>query len=83
MNNQNTRTIALPRIDEQSLPASGVLLTPAELAAKLSVPPSWVRAKTRTRARVRDADPLPVVRLGKYVRFNWAAVEAWLLRQKS
>jgi hypothetical protein len=58
-----------------------VLLTPAELAARLSVPPSWIREKTRSRARARDADPLPVVRLGKYVRFDWVAVQAWLARQ--
>lgn len=58
-----------------------VLLTPAELATRLSVPVSWIREKTRERARVRDKDPLPVVRLGKYVRFDWLEVEAWLKRQ--
>lgn len=63
--------------------ASGVLLTPAELAARLAVPQSWVREKTRERARLRDKDPLPVVRLGKYVRFSWQAVEAWLSRQEA
>jgi hypothetical protein len=61
--------------------ANVILLTPAQLAEKLSVPASWVKEKTRTRARVRDKDPLPVVRLGKYVRFRWADVEAWLGRQ--
>jgi len=66
-------------------PASGsaVLLTPGELAVRLSVPQSWIREKTRERARIRDNDPLPVVRLGKYVRFSWPAVEAWLARQGS
>jgi hypothetical protein len=63
------------------LGAPGVLLTPAELASRLAVPPTWVREKTRERARQRDSDPLPVVRLGKYVRFSWPAVEAWLQRQ--
>lgn len=57
------------------------LLTPEQLSEKLNVPPSWVREKTRERARIRDKDPLPVVRLGKYVRFSWPAVEAWLARQ--
>jgi excisionase family DNA binding protein len=57
------------------------LLTPQELAARLSVPTSWIREKTRERARERDDDPLPVVRLGKYVRFKWADIEAWLARQ--
>jgi hypothetical protein len=60
-------------------PAS--LLTPEQLAEKLSVPPSWIREKTRERARIRDKDPLPVIRLGKYVRFSWPVVEAWLARQ--
>jgi hypothetical protein len=58
-----------------------VLLTSPQLAIKLNVPPSWIREKTRARARTRDADPLPVVRLGKYVRFDWKAVSEWLERQ--
>ena len=58
-----------------------VLLTPDQLAGRLAVPPSWIREKTRQRARLRDEDPLPVVRLGKYVRFSWIDVEAWLARQ--
>jgi excisionase family DNA binding protein len=60
-----------------------VLLTPAELAAKLNVPVSWIREKTRERARVRDRDPLPVIRLGKYVRFRLTEVEEWLARQSA
>jgi hypothetical protein len=71
-----------PSLDEP-VPTStaAALLTPEQLAGKLCVPPTWVREKTRERARVRDKDPLPVVRLGKYVRFSWPAVEAWLARQ--
>jgi predicted DNA-binding transcriptional regulator AlpA len=65
----------------QPAPSVGALLTPQQLAEKLAVPASWIREKTRRRARVRDSDPLPVVRLGKYVRFRWAEVEAWLARQ--
>jgi excisionase family DNA binding protein len=57
------------------------LLTPQQLADRLVVPLSWIREKTRQRARTRDADPLPCVRLGKYVRFRWTDVEAWLKRQ--
>jgi hypothetical protein len=62
---------------------AAVLLTPEQLAEKLCVPQTWVREKTRERARQRDKDPLPVVRLGKYVRFSWPAVEAWLARQRA
>jgi hypothetical protein len=65
-----------------SLP-DAVLLTPQQLAERLAVPPSWVREKTRQRARIRDEDPLPVVRLGKYVRFDWPSVQVWLKRQRT
>ncbi len=61
--------------------AGGVLLTPQQLAERLAVPVSWIREKTRERARVRDDDPLPVIRLGKYVRFDWNQVLEWLKRQ--
>ena len=50
------------------------LLTPSELALRLKVPKSWVYEKTRARSR----DPLPLIRLGKYMRFNWPDVVAWL-----
>jgi excisionase family DNA binding protein len=54
------------------------LLTPEELAARLKVPRSWVYEKTRARSR----DPLPVMRIGKYMRFHWTDIEAWLLAHK-
>src|ERR1700733_5997592 len=47
---------------------------PEELAARLNVPPSWVYEKTRTRCR----NPIPCLRLGRYVRFDWNAVIIWL-----
>jgi predicted DNA-binding transcriptional regulator AlpA len=75
-----TPAIAIGRLESDEKP---VLLTSPQLAAKLAVPPSWVREKTRERARKRDEDPLPVVRLGKYVRFDWSAVSAWLARQSA
>lgn len=73
------KTMTLPAIEQKA--TAGVLLTPEELAARLAVPPSWIREKTRERARVRDKDPLPFVRLGKYVRFRWTDVENWIARQ--
>jgi hypothetical protein len=76
------KNFTLPVIEQPQATSPGVLLTPAELAARLAVKESWVREKTRQRARVRDKDPLPVIPLGKYVRFSWPAVEAWLLRQQ-
>lgn len=76
-------TITLPDITQPPTPSpnSPSLLTPEELAAKLAVPPSWVRERTRERARIREGDPLPCIRLGRYVRFSWAQVEAWVIRQ--
>jgi predicted DNA-binding transcriptional regulator AlpA len=62
--------------------SKAVLLTPAQLAERLAVPTSWIREKTRQRARERDRDPLPTIKLGKYVRFSWNEIEAWLERQK-
>ena len=50
------------------------ILTPEEVAARLKVPPSWVYEKTRTRCR----NPIPCLRLGRYVRFDWNAVIIWL-----
>jgi hypothetical protein len=68
-------------IERRPLDVVPALLTPAELAARLAVPQSWVRKKCRRRALERDADPLPHKKLGKYTRFSWPEVEAWLLRQ--
>jgi hypothetical protein len=54
------------------------LLTPAELAERLKVPTSWVFEQTRQRAKVRNANPLPCIRLGKYLRFSWPKVCEWM-----
>ena len=40
-----------------------------ELAQRWRVPVSWIREQTRDRA----CDPLPCVRLGRYVRFEWGS----------
>jgi predicted DNA-binding transcriptional regulator AlpA len=50
-----------------------------ELAARWGVPETWIRERVRTRSE----DPLPHVRLGKYVRFRWLApeLEAWMCRR--
>jgi excisionase family DNA binding protein len=50
------------------------ILTPEEVAARLKVPESWVYEKTRARCR----NPMPCLRLGRYVRFDWNAVISWL-----
>lgn len=46
------------------------LLTGAQAADLLGVPKTWVLAEAR-------ADRIPHVRLGRYVRFEPAQLEAW------
>jgi hypothetical protein len=58
------------------------LLTPQELAVRLKVKTSWIFEQTRRRSKVRNKTPLPCIRLGKYIRFDWRAVAAWLAQQK-
>ena len=50
-----------------------------ELGVRLNVPESWVREQVRS----RSGDPLPHLRLGKYVRFLWGSPEldAWIQRR--
>ena len=54
------------------------LLTVEDVAALLQVPPSWVYARTRQ----RGLEKLPFVRIGKYVRFEPAAIRAFVARQR-
>ena len=51
-----------------------------ELAKRLNVPESWVYEQVRTRA----TDPMPHLRLGKYVRFQPGSPEfkAWLEKHR-
>ena len=50
------------------------ILTPEELAALLRVTPAWIHEKTRCRAK----NPLPALRIGRYIRFRRSDVIAWL-----
>ena len=51
------------------------LLTAGEVADLLAVPESWVREATRE-------GRLPHLRLGRYRRYERAAIEAWLAAQR-
>jgi hypothetical protein len=46
-----------------------------ELARRWRVPPTWIGQQVRSSA----VDPIPHVKLGKYVRFEWGseALEGW------
>jgi hypothetical protein len=54
------------------------ILTPAELAKRLRVEVSWVYERTRPRARKYPGQPLPCLRVGKFIRFAWPEVVAWM-----
>jgi hypothetical protein len=51
-----------------------------ELAKRLNVPETWVRSWTNSK---RTRDPIPHLRLGRYIRFSWSSEELrdWLDRQ--
>ena len=51
-----------------------------ELAKRLNVPETWIRSRTNAK---RTSDPIPHLRLGRYVRFPWGSEElrGWLDRQ--
>ena len=53
----------------------------ASLAKRWKVPESWVRDQVRSRA----ADPIPHVRFGRYVRFEWQHPDLieWLKRRRT
>lgn len=55
------------------------LLTVEDLAALLKVSTSWVYERTRAR-QGRAGDPLPHIKIGKFVRFDRAAIQAYLER---
>jgi hypothetical protein len=56
------------------------ILTREEFAEKLKVLPSWVREMSKPS---RTSDPIPVIRLGKHVRYKWGSkpMEEWLARR--
>ena len=53
------------------------ILTLAELAERLKVSERWVYEKSRRRCQ----NPLPCIRIGRYLRFDWLEVSAWLRQQ--
>jgi len=57
------------------------VLTAEELGQRWRVPESWIREQTRSRC----ADPIPHVRLGRYVRFSWGSPDLnnWWARRLS
>jgi len=59
----------------------GQILSPLQLAERLQVKVSWIYEMSRSRGRHNgcgQSRPLPVMRCGRYLRFYWPDVCAWL-----
>ena len=72
-----------PQDVRQSMPDDRdlyALLTVADVAALLKVSKSWVYEHTRSRG-VPRSERLPHIKLGKYVRFDPAAVREFVKRR--
>jgi len=55
------------------------VLTPVELARRLKVGVGWVYEKSRARGKHnKKTGPLPALRMGRYLRFYWPDVVAWM-----
>jgi len=73
-------TELIPLKSENALPGTGApvlpsdLLTVDQLAKRLHVSAAWVYDKTKK----GSLHPIPVLRLGHFVRFDWAAVCEWM-----
>jgi hypothetical protein len=57
------------------------IITPAELASRLKVDLSWIYEKSRKGGR--HGKPLPVLRCGRYLRFCWTDIVAWLRQNQT
>lgn len=64
-----------PRSGRRLAVAPARLVDASEIAARLGVPKSWVLESARSGA-------MPCVRLGRYVRFDDADVDAWIEKCK-
>jgi hypothetical protein len=69
------------KLGEQTHTVTFEIIDVPTLARRWCLPASWVYEQVRSRA----SDPLPCLRLGRYVRFEWAspALETWLARHRS
>lgn len=56
------------------LPKPEDILTPEQLASRLQVPLKWIYQHTERRL----SKPLPALRCGRFLRFSWPEVVAWL-----
>ena len=61
----------------------GDLLTPQQLLGRLQAKKCWLYKQTNraNQNRKHNPDPLPTIRMGRYLRFSWKEVSAWLNRR--
>lgn len=76
MKKEKKETPAVPSATPAVNPSD--ILTLAELAERLKVSERWVYEKSRRRC----LNPLPCIRIGRYLRFDWTSVSAWLRQQE-
>jgi hypothetical protein len=74
------QSFASPREQSENNSPHFELIDAAELASRWRLPTSWIREQTRS----RSADPIPHLRLGRYVRFEWDSPDlaAWLAKHR-
>lgn len=64
----------LKPVEVEEVTVAGVLLTPDEMAEILRVPRSWLYGLSRKRGK----GSIPLLKVGKYLRFRESEVLAWL-----
>ncbi len=71
----------MPNAEETTPISRCEIIDSAELARRWNVPETWIREYTRSRTK----EPIPHLRLGHYVRFQWDSPELnqWLERHKN
>lgn len=77
----SSETVGVPKMSHQ--PGNGYeVIDSAELAARLRVPESWVR--NRTRCRTPKEERIPCLRFGRYVRFEWgsSSLSEWVAKRR-
>jgi predicted DNA-binding transcriptional regulator AlpA len=73
MSSKKKPAVAVPAVIVPLVEPSDIL-TLEDVAARLHVSPRWVYEKTRQRC----SNPLPTIRIGRYLRFLWTDVSGWL-----
>jgi excisionase family DNA binding protein len=59
------------------------ILTVDELTARLKVSKTYVYNMTKREGRRKSEHPLPSFKMGRFLRFRWSEVSAWLEAQRN